>query len=76
MQDYAVRTVLATHPDEQLATPMAKKFLRFGASPRAAQTLVLGGKVKALLAGRTEVQYDDVSSHCIASASPPLHSEF
>ena len=62
VQDYAVRTVLATHPDEQLATPMAKKFLRFGASPRAAQTLVLGGKVKALLAGRTEVQYDDVSS--------------
>ena len=62
VQDYAVRTVLATHPDEQLATPMVKKFLRFGASPRAAQTLVLGGKVKALLAGRTEVQYDDVSS--------------
>ena len=62
VQDYAVRTVLATHPDEQLATPMAKKFLRFGASPRAAQMQVLGGKVKALLAGRTEVQYDDVSS--------------
>ncbi len=60
VQDYAVRIVLATHPDEQLATPNVKKYLRFGASPRAAQTLVLGGKVRALLAGRTEVIADDI----------------
>ena len=60
VQDYAVRIVLATHPDEELATPNVKSFLRFGASPRAAQTLVLAGKVKALLAGRTEVQPEDI----------------
>ena len=60
VQDYAVRIVLATHPDENLATPNVKSFLRFGASPRAAQTLVLAGKVKALLAGRTEVQQEDI----------------
>ncbi len=60
VQDYAVRIVLATHPDEQLATPNVKKYLRFGASPRAAQTLVLGGKVRALLEGRTEVIADDI----------------
>ena len=60
VQDYAVRIVLATHPDEDLATPNVKSFLRFGASPRAAQTLVLAGKVKALLAGRTEVQQEDI----------------
>lgn len=60
VQDYAVRIVLATHPDEDLATPNVKSFLRFGASPRAAQTLVLAGKVKALLAGRTEVQPKDI----------------
>jgi MoxR-like ATPase len=60
VQDYAVRIVLATHPEEQLATPKVKSFIRFGASPRAAQTLVLGGKVRALLAGRTDVHVDDI----------------
>jgi MoxR-like ATPase len=60
VQDYAVRIVLATHPDEQLATPQVKSFLRFGASPRAAQTLVLSGKVHALLDGRTTVNTDDI----------------
>jgi MoxR-like ATPase len=60
VQDYAVRLVLATHPDEEIATPNAKSFLRFGASPRAAQTLVLAGKVSALLAGRAEVISEDI----------------
>jgi len=60
VQDYAVRLVLATHPQGQFATPMVNQFLRFGASPRAAQTLVLGGKVRALLDGRANVSVDDV----------------
>jgi MoxR-like ATPase len=60
VQDYAVRIVLATHPDEQLATPQVKSFIRFGASPRAAQTLVLAGKVHALLDGRSTVNADDI----------------
>jgi MoxR-like ATPase len=60
VQDYAVRIVLATHPDEQLATPQVKSYLRFGASPRAAQTLVLAGKVYALLGGRTKVAIEDI----------------
>ncbi|MDP7005604.1 MAG: MoxR family ATPase [Phycisphaerales bacterium] len=60
VQDYAVRIVLATHPEEQIATPKVKSFLRFGASPRAAQTLVLGGKVRALLADRNEVDFEDI----------------
>ena len=66
-QDYAVRLVLATHPGGQFATPMTNQFLRFGASPRAAQTLVLGAKVKALLAGRTAVSFDDVKSVALAA---------
>ena len=60
VQDYAVRIVLATHPEEQLSTPKVKSFLRFGASPRAAQTLVLAGKVHALLGARTDVSIDDI----------------
>jgi MoxR-like ATPase len=62
VQDYAVRVVLATHPRGQFATPLVNQFLRFGASPRAAQTLVLGAKVKALLAGRPTVMAEDIKA--------------
>jgi MoxR-like ATPase len=62
VQDYAVRLVLATHPQGELATPQVNQFLRFGASPRAAQALVLAGKVKALLDGRASVSIDDIRS--------------
>ncbi|MEM6853485.1 MAG: AAA family ATPase [Planctomycetota bacterium] len=61
VQDYAIRSVLATHPDGEFATSLSKQFLRFGASPRAAQALVLGGKVKALLDGRAHVAVADIS---------------
>jgi len=62
VQDYAVRMVLATHPGGELATPQVNTYLRFGASPRAAQTLVLAGKVKALLDSRANVSVEDIRS--------------
>jgi MoxR-like ATPase len=62
VQDYAVRAVLATHPDGEHAQPLAKQYLRFGASPRAAQGLVLGAKVKALLDGRAHAAVEDVTA--------------
>ena len=60
IQDYAVRMVLATHPEGTFSTPTVNRFLRFGASPRAAQTLVLGGKVRAILGGRSHVSVQDI----------------
>ncbi|MCA9493888.1 MAG: AAA family ATPase, partial [Myxococcales bacterium] len=57
---YALRIVLATQPDGRAACPTAKKFLKYGASPRGAQTLVLGAKVQALLAGRPYVAISDL----------------
>ena len=54
--DYAARLVLATHPGHDMASPEAERWLRFGASPRAAQALLLAGKVRALRDGRTMVQ--------------------
>src|SRR5678816_4110727 len=51
VKNYAVRIVLATHPKTETAAPMATQFLRFGSSPRGAQTLVLGAKVRALTQG-------------------------
>jgi MoxR-like ATPase len=60
VQDYAVRLVLATHPGSENAPPIVNRFLRFGASPRAAQALVLAGKVNALLDARANVSIEDI----------------
>ena len=62
VRDFAVRVVLATHPHSEVATPMVNQFVRFGASPRGAQALVLAAKIRALLDGRYNVAYDDIIS--------------
>ncbi len=60
IQDYAIRLVLATHPEKPEAHEAARRYVRFGASPRAAQALTLVGKITALLDGRFNVSADDV----------------
>jgi MoxR-like ATPase len=62
VQDYAIRLVLATHPQGEFAAGDTNRFLRFGASPRAAQAIVLASKVRALLQGRYNVSFEDVRS--------------
>jgi MoxR-like ATPase len=58
--DYAVRLVLASHPDLPEAAETAMRNVRFGASPRAAQAIILASKIHAVLAGRVNVAFDDV----------------
>jgi MoxR-like ATPase len=65
VQDYAIRLVLATHPQGMFAVPMTNQFLRVGASPRAAQTIVLASKVRALLDGRFHVSFKDIKEVAI-----------
>jgi MoxR-like ATPase len=60
VEDYIVRLVLATHPGGAFALPITNQYLRWGASPRAAQTLALAAKVRALLEGRYNVSFEDV----------------
>jgi MoxR-like ATPase len=60
VQSYAIRLTLGTHPDSPYATPMVKRYVRYGASPRAAQTLVLAAKIVALNRGQAFVSPDDV----------------
>jgi MoxR-like ATPase len=60
VQDYAVRLVLATHPQGEFATAVTNRYIRCGASPRGAQALILAGKVRALLEGRYNVSFEDV----------------
>lgn len=66
--DYATRLVLATHPGGPDAPPEVEKYVRYGASPRGAQALVLGAKVRALLDGRANVAFRDIE----AAAFPAL----
>ncbi|HZO85347.1 MAG TPA: MoxR family ATPase, partial [Verrucomicrobiae bacterium] len=72
VKDYAVRLVLASHPKTETAAPVSNQYLRFGSSPRGAQTLLLAGKVRALTDGRFNVSLDDVQ----ASALPALRHRF
>jgi MoxR-like ATPase len=62
VQDYAIRLVLATHPQGEFAAGDTNRFIRCGASPRAAQAIVLASKVRALLQGRYNVSFEDVRS--------------
>jgi MoxR-like ATPase len=60
--DYAVRLVAATQPTRREAPQAVRDFVRYGASPRAAQGLVLAGKIMAFLSGRFNVSYEDIRS--------------
>ena len=60
VQDYIVRLTLATHPEGEFAAESTNKYLRWGSSPRGAQTVTLAAKVRALLGGRYNVSFDDV----------------
>jgi MoxR-like ATPase len=62
VKDYAVRLVLATHPRTETAAPISNQYLRFGSSPRGGQTLLLAGKVRALVQGRFNVSFDDIQT--------------
>lgn len=61
MEDYAVHLVLSGHPESNESIDAARKFLRYGSSPRGVQALILGGKVEALVSGRDHVQKEDIA---------------
>jgi len=60
VSDFVVRLVLATHPESERATPRVKRYVRYGVSPRGAQSIVLGAKIRALMDGRFNVAFDDI----------------
>lgn len=65
---YGIALVLATHPDHELVAEPTKKFVRFGASPRGIQALILGAKIRAILDERFHVAREDLK----AMAKPVL----
>jgi MoxR-like ATPase len=62
VQDFAIELIMATQPDHTEAPALAKKYIRYGSSPRGAQALVECGRVKALMSGRYNLSIDDVRS--------------
>ncbi len=67
VQDYAIRLVMATHPQGEFAADMTNRFVRFGSSPRGVQALVLAAKVRAMLNERYHVGFDDISQSVLPS---------
>ncbi len=65
---YAIRLVSGTHPEIEKASDIAKKYIKNGASPRAAQALITAAKVRALINGNYNVSYEDIN----ALATPVL----
>ncbi len=62
VQHYAIRIMLATHPQSPHAHQLTKRYVRYGSSPRGAQALVIGGKIRALLNNRYHVSCEDIRS--------------
>ena len=60
--EYAVRLVSATHPELDGASATASKYVKYGASPRAAQALITAAKVRALMHGNYNVSYADIDA--------------
>jgi len=59
--DRVLRIIRATHPSAEEAPPVVRKYVQYGASPRAAQAMILAGKALALLDGRYHVAAEDVA---------------
>ena len=57
---YAIHVVMATHPEHALASPLSRRYVRYGSSPRGAQAIILAAKLRAILDGRYHVAREDI----------------
>jgi MoxR-like ATPase len=62
VQEYAIQLVMATQPEQKEAHEMARKYVRYGSSPRGAQALVECGRVRALMRGRVHLSIEDIQA--------------
>jgi MoxR-like ATPase len=62
VKEYAVRLLLGTHPDQEDAPEQVRKYVRYGASPRGLQALILTAKIRSLLEGRFNVSLADLQA--------------
>src|SRR2546429_4486826 len=76
VRDFASAIVMATHPQWEKAPDAARRFVRYGASPRGAQALVLGAKVRALAEGRYNVSVEDIKTLAAPALRHPVILNF
>lgn len=67
VQDYAVRLLQATHPGGEESPDMVRRFVRYGGSPRGAQSMLLAAKIRALFEGRFAASIDDIKAVLLPS---------
>ncbi|MDE0089038.1 MAG: MoxR family ATPase [Candidatus Poribacteria bacterium] len=67
VRKYALRIVMGTHPEVEDAPEKTKQYVRYGSSPRGAQALILGSKVRAILDGRYNVAREDIQAVALPS---------
>ena len=60
VQKFALKLVLATHPESEYAPAITKKYVRFGASPRGAQAIITTARIRAVLEGRYNAAFEDI----------------
>ena len=60
VKEYAVQLLLATHPDQEDVPEQVHRYVRYGASPRGLQALIMTARVRALLEGRYNVSIEDI----------------
>ena len=60
VMEYALKLILATHPEIEDGADIVKKYVEAGASPRAAQGIISGAKVRAVMEGRLNVSFEDI----------------
>ncbi|HEY8499272.1 MAG TPA: MoxR family ATPase [Clostridia bacterium] len=60
--DYALRIVMATHPEQDTSPQITKKYVHYGSSPRGAQAVVSTARIRALLNGRYNVSFEDIQN--------------
>ncbi len=60
VMDYAMKIIIATHKDKELATDEVKNYSEMGSSPRGAQNIIRAARVKALMEGRFNVAFEDI----------------
>ncbi|WP_425448137.1 AAA family ATPase [Dethiothermospora halolimnae] len=61
VMDFAMAIIVATHPEDNSSPDITKKYVRFGSSPRGAQGIIKSARVKALMEGRYNVSFDDIT---------------
>jgi MoxR-like ATPase len=66
VRQHAINVVLATHPENELATPKVKQYVRYGSSPRGAQAMILYAKILAILDHRVHVAREDLNNVAVA----------